>query len=64
MILAALREDKNMDMQIVCQTCMKVHGRDTNAPVQCPICKKIVGCHWHGGAYQHIRACKDGKRDN
>lgn len=42
----------------ICQTCMDVHGRDTNAPIQCGVCKKIVGCLWHNRALAHIRACE------
>jgi hypothetical protein len=42
----------------ICPTCMEIHGRDTNTPIQCAICKKIVGCFWHNHTSQHIRACR------
>lgn len=48
-----------MDKQsVICETCMKVHGRDTSAPVKCYKCGRIVGCFWHKGAFQHVRSCK------
>ena len=42
---------------VICQTCVEVHGRDTNAPIQCPHCNKIVGCFWHNKAFRHIKTC-------
>jgi hypothetical protein len=42
----------------ICHTCMRVHERDTNAPIACPVCLKIVGCFWHNRSLAHIRACE------
>lgn len=47
---------------IICATCIKVHGRDTNTPIQCPVCKQIVGCFWHARAGLHIRRCERAAR--
>lgn len=44
-------------MECICETCIKVHGRDTNTPIQCPHCRKIVGCFWHERGTNHIRYC-------
>lgn len=46
----------------ICVTCMEIHGRDTNAPIQCGVCKKIVGCFWHNKGGLHIRNCERAKR--
>jgi hypothetical protein len=35
------------DLKPICATCIEVHGRDTNAPIQCQICGRIIGCFWH-----------------
>lgn len=43
-----------------CNTCMRVHGRDTNTPIQCPVCRRSVGCFWHNQGHAHIRDCRDG----
>src|SRR5262249_23757670 len=40
-----------------CLTCLRIHGRDTNAPIACGVCHKIVGCFWHDRNSKHIRAC-------
>lgn len=45
-----------------CDTCVKIHNRDTSAPIQCPTCNEIVGCFWHGGAHRHIRQCRTNQR--
>jgi len=42
---------------IICETCIQVHGRDTNTAVQCEVCGKIVGCFWHKKDMLHIRNC-------
>ena len=42
----------------ICATCIEIHGRDTNAPIQCPVCKQIVGCFWHARGGLHIRNCQ------
>jgi hypothetical protein len=46
----------------ICATCVKIHGRDTNAPVQCGVCRKIVGCFWHERNSLHIRNCERARR--
>lgn len=43
----------------VCKTCVAIHGRDTNAPIQCPKCYRIIGCFWHDRNLKHIRNCKN-----
>ncbi len=40
-----------------CLTCLRIHGRDTSAPIQCEVCHKVVGCFWHDRNSEHIRAC-------
>jgi hypothetical protein len=48
------------EAKVVCQTCLKVHGRDTNAPVECPYCHKLIGCFWHRPqVLKHMRQCKE-----
>lgn len=44
-------------LKTICGTCVKVHGRDTNTPIQCPHCKSIIGCFWHNRNTWHIRTC-------
>lgn len=46
----------------ICETCMRIHGRDTNAPIQCGVCGKIVGCFWHAHGALHIRNCERARR--
>lgn len=47
------------EIEIICQKCMKIHDRDTNSPIQCQKCKKIVGCFWHTqGMREHRKTCK------
>lgn len=46
----------------ICETCMDVHGRDTNAPIQCGVCRAIVGCFWHNHGGLHIRNCERAQR--
>jgi hypothetical protein len=46
----------------ICETCVEVHGRDTNAPIQCYVCKQIVGCFWHNRNILHIRNCERARR--
>lgn len=42
----------------ICETCTWVHGRDTNSPIQCPHCNRIIGCFWHDRNIKHIRQCR------
>lgn len=42
----------------VCYVCIRIHKRDTTHPIQCPKCKKIIGCFWHNKNIKHIRNCK------
>jgi len=44
--------------KLICETCLRVHGRDTNSPIQCPTCKQVIGCYWHAPNYRHIRECR------
>lgn len=50
-----------MKPTIICATCMQIHGRDTNTPIQCGVCQQIVGCFWHNRNSAHIRACQRAK---
>lgn len=45
---------------MICKTCISVHGRDTNAPIQCPHCERLIGCFWHARNIWHIRVCQQG----
>lgn len=47
-----------MDATPTCQTCLRIHGRDTTAPIRCPVCRAIVGCFWHNRAFRHVQDCK------
>jgi predicted RNA-binding Zn-ribbon protein involved in translation (DUF1610 family) len=48
-----------MNIEVVCSTCMQIHGRDTRRAVVCPKCGEMVGCFWHPGkATTHIKTCK------
>jgi hypothetical protein len=51
-----------MTEQPICATCMEVHGRDTNSPIECGVCGIIVGCFWHRKDMLHIRNCERAKR--
>ena len=51
-------------MKYICETCMEVHGRNTNSPIQCPVCKQIVGCFWHKQNTAHIRNCRNDCRND
>lgn len=46
----------------VCDVCVQVHGRDTNTPIACPFCLKIIGCFWHNRNTEHQRACAQKSR--
>ena len=46
------------DNDPICDTCMRVHNRDTSAPIRCPTCQQIIGCLWHNRNAAHTRACK------
>lgn len=41
----------------ICKMCVEIHGRDTNQPIQCPGCTKIVGCLWHDKGIEHLMKC-------
>lgn len=42
-------------MVVICDICVRVHGRDTNSPIECPVCHEIIGCFWHKRNTAHIR---------